>query len=96
MCLCLLLLIVVSAQPEITMQDVLLKVLMSSGDDVHDLVDEAFEIASIHGAWLSPHQTRLLCGNLGICLVMRRYTDMNYARMEESWTKLHFICDKLV
>ena len=92
-CSCFVLVIVTEAQTKL--DDTLIKVLMSPGDDIHRYVNEAVEIASAHGTELSPWEARLLCRQLYRFLGIRQCRETNPDLMEESWAKLHFICDKL-
>lgn len=85
--------LVVEAQTKL--DHTLIKVLMSPGDDIHRYVNEAAAIASTHGTELSPWEARLLCRQLYRFLGIRQCRETNPDLMEESWTKLQFICDKL-
>lgn len=85
--------LVIDAQTKL--DDTLIKVLMSPGDDIHPYVNEAVDIASAHGTELSPCEARLLCRQLYRFLGIRQCRERNPDLMEESWAKLHFICDKL-
>lgn len=67
------------------------KILISSGDDAHELVDEVFDIVSTRDPGLDPEQTRVLLRNLHTLLDVRKYNDPDHARMEESWNKLRVI-----
>lgn len=73
------------------MDTAMLKVLMSSGDDAHELVDEVFGIVSTCETDLDPEQARVLFRNLHTLLDMRKYKDPDHARMEESWNKLRVV-----
>lgn len=67
------------------------KIMISSGDDAHELVDEVFDIVSTRDPDLDPEQTRVLLRNLHTLLDIRKYNDPDHARMEESWNKLRLV-----